>query len=251
MRSGGEPSRGAGITALSSVSLATTSPNECIARRYPAKSPPFGNRRARVPSVRRLREIPGTTANLVGRATTPGRQVKPQGGEGEKTLLAAIAVLAAALIVAPAASAIDKVKTGKLRKGVTVDGILKHERALQDIAIANDGNRAATTPGYDASVKYVANRLRRAGYRVSLDPFNFPTWTKNGPSTLTRTDGTPVTYAEDTDYIVSQFSGSGDVSGPIFVAGNTALPLPPGGRAPPPAAVIRPTSRECLRVRSR
>jgi Zn-dependent M28 family amino/carboxypeptidase len=146
-----------------------------------------------------------------------------------KTLLAAIAVLAAALIVAPAASAIDKVKTGKLRKGVTVDGILEHERALQDIAIANDGNRAATTPGYDASVEYVANRLRRAGYRVSLDPFNFPTWTKNGPSTLTRTDGTPVTYVEDTDYIVSQFSGSGDVSAPIFVAGNTALPLPPGG----------------------
>jgi Zn-dependent M28 family amino/carboxypeptidase len=146
-----------------------------------------------------------------------------------KTLLAAIAVLAAALIVAPAASAIDKVKTGKLRKGVTLDGVLEHQRAFQAIAIANDGNRAATTAGYDASAEYVANRLRRAGYRVTLDPFDFPTWTLNGPSTLTRTDGTPVTWVEDTDYIVSQFSGSGDVSGPIFVVGNTALPLPPGG----------------------
>ena len=145
-----------------------------------------------------------------------------------KTLLAAIAVIAAALIVAPAASAIDKVKTGKLRKGVTVDGILEHARAFQDIAIANDGNRAATTKGYDESVDYVANKLRRAGYRVTLDPFQFPTWTLNGPSTLTRTDGTPETYVEDTDYIVSQFSGAGDVTGPIFVAENTEIP-PTGG----------------------
>ena len=105
-----------------------------------------------------------------------------------KTLLAAIAVLAAALIVAPVASAIDRVNTGKLRRGVTLEGVLEHERAFQDIALANDGNRAATTPGYDASVEYVANKLRRAGYRVTLDPFSFPSWTLNGPSTFQRTD---------------------------------------------------------------
>ncbi len=145
-----------------------------------------------------------------------------------KALIAAIAALAVAIVAAPAASAIDKVKTGKLRKGVTVDGVLEHARALQDIAIANDGTRAATTPGYDASVQYVANRLRRAGYRVTLDPFSFPTWELNGPSTFQRTDVEPdVTYAEGTDYIVAQFSGAGDVSGPIFVAGNTVIPQPP------------------------
>ena len=146
-----------------------------------------------------------------------------------KTLLAAIAVLAAALIVAPAASAIDKVKTGKLRKGVTLDGILEHQRAFQDIALANDGNRAATTPGYDASVEYVANKLRRAGYRVTLDPFSFPSWVQNGPSTFQRTDVDPdVTYVEDTDYIVAQFAAGADVTGPIFVVGNTQIP-PAGG----------------------
>ena len=146
-----------------------------------------------------------------------------------KTLVAAVAALIAAFIVAPAASAIDRVNTGELRRGVTVDGILEHERALQDIAIANDGNRAATTDGYDASVDYVATKLRRAGYRVTLDPFSFPTWTKNGPSTLTRTSPAPaVTYGEDTDYIVSQFSAAGDVTGPIFVARRTELPDPSG-----------------------
>ena len=30
--------------------------------------------------------------------------------------------------------------------------------------------------------------------------------------------------SRDTDYIVAQFSGSGDVSGPIFVAGHTVGP---------------------------
>jgi Zn-dependent M28 family amino/carboxypeptidase len=144
-----------------------------------------------------------------------------------KALIAAIAALAVALVAAPAASAIDKVKTGKLRKGVTVDGILEHARAFQDIALANDGNRAATTPGYDASVQYVADRLRRAGYRVTLDPFNFPTWELNGPSTFQRTDVEPdVTYVEGEDYIVAQFSGAGEVSGPLFVAGNTVVPQP-------------------------
>ena len=147
-----------------------------------------------------------------------------------KALIAAIAALAIAIIAAPAASAIDRVNTRELRQGVTLDGILEHERALQDIAIANDGNRAATTPGYDASVDYVANRLRRAGYRVTLDPFSFPSWVKNGPATFQRTDGDPdVTYVEETDFIVAQFSGSGDVTGPIFVAGRTQLPEPPGG----------------------
>ena len=144
----------------------------------------------------------------------------------KRALIATMAALAAVLVVAPVASAIDRVNTRDLRNGVTVDGILEHERAFQDIAIDNDGNRAATTPGYVASSEYVANRLRRAGYRVTLDAFDFPTWTLNGPSTFQRTDAAP--YVEDTDYIVAQFSGAGDVTGPIFVAGNTVIP-PPGG----------------------
>ena len=147
-----------------------------------------------------------------------------------RALIAAIAALAVALVAAPVASAIDRVNTRELRRGVTLDGILEHQRAFQDIAIANDGNRAATTPGYDASVEYVANRLRRAGYRVTLDPFSFPSWTQNGPATFQRTDVDPdLTYVEGTDFIVAQFSGSADVTGPIFVAGRTELPEPAAG----------------------
>ena len=146
----------------------------------------------------------------------------------KKALCATVVALATALVLAPVASAIDKVNTRELRRAVTVDGILEHEQNLQQIATANGGTRAATFPGYDASVEYVARRLRRAGYKVTLDPFDFAQWEKNGPSTLERTDPSPAVFVEDTDYIVSQFSAGGDVTGQVFVADNTEIP-PSGG----------------------
>ena len=97
----------------------------------------------------------------------------------KRALVAVTAALAAALIMAPVASAIDDVNTNRLRRAVTLDGILEHERALQRIATANDDNRAATTAGYDDSVAYVSRRLRAAGYDVSLDGFDFPLFTLN------------------------------------------------------------------------
>ena len=38
------------------------------------------------------------------------------------------------------------------------EGAFRHLQALQDIAAANGGNRAAGTPGYDRSAEYVAER---------------------------------------------------------------------------------------------
>jgi len=47
-----------------------------------------------------------------------------------------------------------------------------HLRALQDIANANKGSRAEGTPGYDASVEYVAKTLRDRGFDVSTPQFD-------------------------------------------------------------------------------
>jgi Zn-dependent M28 family amino/carboxypeptidase len=145
-----------------------------------------------------------------------------------RAVIATAAAVAVSLALAPAAPAIDRVNTEKLRKGVTLDGILEHERALQRIAIAHDNTRAATTPGYDASVDYVVNRLRAAGYDVSLDEFDFPMWTLNGPSTLAEVSPTARTFAEGTDYIVSQFAGAGDVTAQVVPTNDIVIP-PPGG----------------------
>jgi Zn-dependent M28 family amino/carboxypeptidase len=143
-------------------------------------------------------------------------------------LSALIAAMAVALLIAPAASAIDRVDTKQLRKGVTLDGILEHARAFQNIAIANDDTRAATTPGYDASVAYVTNRLRAAGYQVSHHEFDFPIWTLNPPSMLAELSPNPRTFVEDTDYIVSQFSGGGDVTANIVPTDDIEIPAPDG-----------------------
>jgi Zn-dependent M28 family amino/carboxypeptidase len=143
-------------------------------------------------------------------------------------LMAAVAVIAAALLMAPIASAIDRVDTRQLRQGVTLDGVLDHARAFQNIAIANDDTRAATTSGYDASVAYVTNRLRAAGYEVTHDEFDFPVWTLNGPSTLAEISPTARTFVENTDYIVSQFSAGGDVTANIVPTNDITIP-PPGG----------------------
>ncbi len=145
-----------------------------------------------------------------------------------KTLIAVTAALVTALAIAPAAGAIDKVNTKKLRKAVTVDGIMEHERALQDIAIANGGTRVAVSPGQDATVEYVMNRLKRAGYNAKKVPFDFPDWTLNGPSTLEETSPTARSYAVDTDFIEAQFSGSGDVTAQLVPTNDIEIP-PSGG----------------------
>ena len=55
---------------------------------------------------------------------------------------------------------------------VTAERMFTHLRALQDIANANRGNRAEGTPGYDASVDYVAKTLRDKGFKVSTPQFD-------------------------------------------------------------------------------
>ena len=48
---------------------------------------------------------------------------------------------------------------------------VKHLQALQKIADEHGGNRAAGTPGYDASVEYVIGVLRDAGFKPSTPTF--------------------------------------------------------------------------------
>jgi Zn-dependent M28 family amino/carboxypeptidase len=49
----------------------------------------------------------------------------------------------------------------------------RHLVALQRIADRNGGNRASATPGYDASVEYVAGLLRRSGYQVTTPEYTY------------------------------------------------------------------------------
>ena len=54
---------------------------------------------------------------------------------------------------------------------VTADGMYSHLRKLQEIADSNKDTRAEGTPGYDASVDYVAQTLRDKGFDVQTPEF--------------------------------------------------------------------------------
>jgi Zn-dependent M28 family amino/carboxypeptidase len=71
---------------------------------------------------------------------------------------------------APSSSAPDLGRG--LAAKVTADRMVAHLRALQNIADAHQGNRAAGTPGYDASADYVAKTLRDKGFKVSTPQFD-------------------------------------------------------------------------------
>ncbi len=88
-----------------------------------------------------------------------------------KTCLSACGVAIATLTLAGAAQAKPPdVNSDKLERAVTVPGIVEHQRALQNIADMNGGTRHTETPGYTASVAYVRETMKRAGWNVSVSP---------------------------------------------------------------------------------
>ena len=76
----------------------------------------------------------------------------------------------------PAQSATPSTRPGDLaatlRQRVSTDAMMAHLRSLQQIADANDGNRATGTPGYQASVDYIADALRSHGFDVQTPEFD-------------------------------------------------------------------------------
>jgi Zn-dependent M28 family amino/carboxypeptidase len=101
----------------------------------------------------------------------------------------------------------------KLQECVTVEGVREHQAAFQSIADANNGIRTSGTPGYDASVDYVVERMLASGYDVTIQPFQFNAFIQLGPSTLEQTAPDAVTYVEDTDYTLMSQTDAGNVTG--------------------------------------
>lgn len=87
-----------------------------------------------------------------------GREVRPQPTPQPPTAPSG---------VAPAAAEF----AASLSQRTTADAMYAHLTKLQEIADDNDGNRALGTPGYDASVDYVANSLRDKGFEVETPEF--------------------------------------------------------------------------------
>jgi Iap family predicted aminopeptidase len=106
-------------------------------------------------------------------------------------------------------------KSSEHAVAVSRRGLEEHLSALQRMADRHGDTRAAGTPGYAASVGYVAARLREAGWRVRLQPVSFPFFRER--SAVIRADGRRL--RRDRDFLVLSYSGSGEARGPVSAVG--------------------------------
>jgi Zn-dependent M28 family amino/carboxypeptidase len=99
--------------------------------------------------------------------------------------LLALALLVAACSSPPSPSSESPADPARELAGkVTVDGMYTHLRKFADIATANGHSRADGTPGYDASVEYVAGVLRDKGFDVQTPEFERLVLAQPGKPTL-------------------------------------------------------------------
>jgi hypothetical protein len=95
-------------------------------------------------------------------------------------LLISMVLLGVAMVlgvIAPPARADKRIE-------VEVGHIRDHLKAFQKIANANSGNREAGLAGDLASREYAVRVLKKAGFKVTSQDFNFPYFKKLGASTL-------------------------------------------------------------------
>ena len=100
----------------------------------------------------------------------------------------------------------------KLMECITLEGVREHQKALQSIADANGGTRVSGSPGYDESVDYVVERLKKAGYTPRVQPFTFQTFISLSPPVLERVAPPPAGPVATT---FLSYSGSGDVTASV------------------------------------
>ena len=146
-----------------------------------------------------------------------------------KSLALATAVALTAAALGPVTGAV-RVDTSALREAVTVEGVRAHQQTFQVIADLNGDTREASSPGYFASVDYVAGAMGAAGYDVTVQEFEFPFFQELTPAELEQLDPNPTVYPyfDPAGFATMEYSGSGDVTA---LAQGVDLVLPPGDAA--------------------
>lgn len=111
------------------------------------------------------------------------------------------------------------------------DALWAHMTAFQQIANANPGpdghaSRNSGEPGYFASVNYAANLLRAAGYRVTIQQYDYAYRGYSSIPLLNEVTPTATTFALGPDFNITGNSGNGDVTAQIQPAGGILVPAP-------------------------
>lgn len=118
---------------------------------------------------------------------------------------------------------------------IQAPAVKQHLDRFQAIANANGRNRAAGTPGYDASRDYVAGELRRVGYQVTLQAFTFQAFKERSAAVMEQESNgrktyraTPPDRSELGEFATATYSGSGEAKAKTQ---GVDLVLPPGPKA--------------------
>ena len=133
---------------------------------------------------------------------------------------------------APAGSGIPAAEpslAAALREAVDPDAILHDLQRLDDIARANEGNRAAGSRSEAEAAQYVADELRAAGFNVELQDVTLPWFNQDAPSVL-EVEGLVNPLEDLRDFKAMLLSPSGDVRGPIHALAFDPA-APPGDRS--------------------
>jgi len=77
-------------------------------------------------------------------------------------------------IALPAAAQSDQQRAADFAASLSLAAMQEDLRALQGVADASGGNRAASEPGYEASADYIESQLAGSGLRVWREAFDFP-----------------------------------------------------------------------------
>jgi hypothetical protein len=99
--------------------------------------------------------------------------------------------------------------------------LVSHLRALEQIAI-REGDRAAGTAGYAASVEHVRGVLRAAGWRVQVQEVPMALWRERSPAALITEDAG--TLRPVRDFRVPSYAGAGTADGPLRVVADACRP---------------------------
>jgi hypothetical protein len=121
---------------------------------------------------------------------------------------------------------------GKLVPCINTADLWTHMQAFQAIADANPGadghpSRNSGEPGYKASVDYVADLMRKAGYDVTLQPYTFTYTSYVGTPTFSQASPTPRSFKLIDDWNPGNSQGDA-TNAQIKPAGHTIMP-PTGG----------------------
>ncbi|MGW4470130.1 M28 family metallopeptidase [Nonomuraea sp. NPDC004354] len=131
-----------------------------------------------------------------------------------KGLLAA--VLVAPLTLTGTAHADAPANTvRKLVNAVKGENVKRHLQVLDLIGKANGNTRVDGTRGYELSRDYVATLLRLAGYKVTVQPFEFEFEGYKTPPVLQRTAPEPKSFAHVTEFTEVDASAAGTVTAPV------------------------------------